>query len=177
VKNLRIAVLATLFATTAVASTAVQLDVEALAGAASDVVRVRVASTRCAWTDAHHRIVTLVEVDVLDRWKGPTGGRLTILQPGGELDGVGQRVTGVVRLGTGEEVVLFLERQGAAYRTVGLAQGVYRVSRTSSGAVWAVPAGLEGLSLVQLPGRPAQPRVSVPLDTLRDSVRRAGERE
>ncbi len=54
-------------------------------------------------------------------------GRITVVQPGGERDGIGQRVSGVAELSSGERVVLFLERAGPLHRVVGLAQGVYRV--------------------------------------------------
>ena len=50
-----------------------------------------------------------------------------MVQPGGERDGIGQRVSGVAPPASGERVVLFLERAGPYHRVVGLAQGVYRV--------------------------------------------------
>jgi hypothetical protein len=156
----------------ALASTAVQMDVPALTAQASDVVRGRVLSSVAGWTGDHRRIVTRVEVEVLETWKGSAAGRLTVLQPGGEIDGIGQRVSGVAELGPGEEVVLFLERTGSSHRVVGLAQGVYRVS-TAEGARQAVPASLEGLELVAPAERAPGPRVRLPLAQLRETVRAA----
>ncbi|MGZ6163676.1 MAG: hypothetical protein ACXWLS_10130, partial [Myxococcaceae bacterium] len=46
-----------------------------------------------------------LEVEVLETWKGSAAGRLTVVQPGGEVDGIGQRVTGVAQLAQGEELV------------------------------------------------------------------------
>ena len=173
VRTLRLPLLVSLLATSTLASSAFQMDVTALTRAAADVVRVRVTSSRSAWTDEHRRLVTLVEVEVLERWKGTAATTLTVVQPGGVLDGVGQRVAGVARLVAGEEVVLFLEREGQAHRTVGLSQGVYRVVRASgSGPARAVPAELQGLALVPPPGRVPEPRLSVALEALRDAVRR-----
>jgi hypothetical protein len=158
------------------ASSAMQMDVTALTRAASDVVRVRVSSTRCAWMDEHRRLVTFVEVEVLERWKGSAQGALRVVQPGGELDGIGQRVPGVAPLAVGEEVVLFLERRGPWHSAVGLAQGVYRVEHVP-GAARAVPADVNGLALVAPQGRAAEPRRPVSLSALKDEVRREVEHE
>jgi hypothetical protein len=153
-----------------------QMDVAALTRAASDVVRARVTSSRCAWTEDHRRLVTFVEMEVLEGWKGPAPATLTVLQPGGERDGIGQRVAGVASLNAGEELVLFLERQGQLHRIVGLSQGVYRVQRTADGsAAWAVPVAVQGLALVAAPGSALQPRPAVSLEALRDGVRREVE--
>jgi hypothetical protein len=156
----------------ALASTAVQMDVPALTAHATDVVRGRVLSSAAAWTGDHRRIVTRVEVEVLETWKGSASGRLTVVQPGGEVDGIGQRVLGVAALGKGEEVVLFLERAGPHHRVVGLAQGVYRVP-AAGGAQQAVPASLEGLDLVAPAGPPPAPRRPLPLPQLREAVQAA----
>ncbi len=162
----------------AVASSAIEMDVPALTRAASDVVRARVASTRCAWTEDHRRLVTFVEVEVLEGWKGPAPTRLTVLQPGGERDGIGQRVAGVVSLDVGEEVVLFLERQGQLYRVLGLSEGVYRVERAADGtSPRAVPVAVRGLTLVAAPRGALQLRTAVALEALREGVRREVVRE
>jgi hypothetical protein len=169
--------LALLLAGPALASTAIQMDLPALTRAASDVVRARVTGTRSAWTEDHRRIVTLVEMDVLETWKGAPKTRLTVLQLGGEIDGIGQAVSGVASLEPGQEVVVFIERQGPVHRVVGLAQGVYRVERqTAAEGARAVPAALDGLELVTPPGGPLQPRRALPLTGLRDEVRKAAGR-
>jgi hypothetical protein len=156
------------------ASTSIQMDLPALSRAATDVVRVEVRSARCEWTEDHRRLVTFVEVLVLEAWKGGAAGRLTVVQPGGERDGIGQRVSGVAPLSPGEELVLFLEAQGPLHRVVGLAQGVYRVQRSApASAARAVPAGLEELELVAPRGAVPAARLPVALDVLRDQVRRA----
>jgi hypothetical protein len=175
-RMLRTAFLCTLLASVAQASSAVQLDVHALARAASQVVRARVVSRRCAWADGHRRLVTFLDLELLDSWKGSARGPLTVVQPGGELDGVGQRVAGVAELAPGEEVVLFLERQGQFHRTVGLGQGVYRVER-GGGAAQAMPAATPGLSLVAPNGSSLQPRQPMSLETLEGEVRREVRRE
>ncbi|HZX40587.1 MAG TPA: hypothetical protein VFE93_02035 [Myxococcaceae bacterium] len=156
----------------ALASTALQMDLSSLTAQATDVVRGRVISSTPSWTGDHRRIVTRVEVEVLEAWKGSATGRLTVVQPGGELDGIGQRVTGVAQLGPGEELVLFLERTGQHHRVVGLAQGVYRVS-SAAGVRQAVPASLEGLELITPAGPAPAARQAMPLARLREAVQEA----
>jgi hypothetical protein len=155
----------------ALASTAVRLDTPALVAAATDVVDGNVVSSTSVWTGDHRRIVTQVVVDVRDTWKGSAAGRITVVQPGGERDGIGQRVSGVAPLSTGERVVLFLERTGPYHRVVGLAQGVYRVVPVEgSTELRAVPASLEGLELVSPPGQSPAARTPMALSALRSTV-------
>jgi len=158
----------------ALASTAVRLDTPALTAAATDVVDGNVVSTSSTWTGDHRRLVTHVVVEVRDTWKGTAAGRITVVQPGGERDGIGQRVSGVAPLASGERVVLFLERTGPYHRVVGLAQGVYRIVPVEgSTELRAVPASVEGLELVSPPGREPAARMPVPLSELRTSVQAA----
>ena len=156
----------------ALASTAVQMDVPALTRASTDVVRGRVLSSTPAWSGDHLRIITRVTVQVVEAWKGTAAGTVTVVQPGGELDGIGQRVDGVAPLAGGEDVVLFLEHSGPNHRVVGLAQGVYRVS-TAGGTPRAVPAALEGLHLAVPAGPAPAARAAMSVPELRDAVRAA----
>ncbi|HEY3586177.1 MAG TPA: hypothetical protein VGK85_03445, partial [Myxococcaceae bacterium] len=158
----------------ALASTAVRLDTAALVAASSDVVDGNVVSSTSVWTGDHRRIVTQVVVEVRDTWKGTAAGRITVVQPGGERDGIGQRVSGVAPLSSGERVVLFLERTGPYHRVVGLAQGVYRVVPVEgSTELRAVPASLEGLELVSPSGGEPAARTPMPLSAFRSSVQAA----
>src|SRR5215471_9401007 len=169
---MRIAALLVLLASMdAVASNAIAMDVPALTAAASEVVRARVTSARAEWTGDHRRIVTYVGVEILETWKGRPGEQLTVLQLGGERDGLVQHVSGVASLGTGEEVVLFLARAGPYHRVVGLAQGVYRIS--SGPSPRALPASVEGLELVAPPGRAPRARTPLAISQLRAQVQEA----
>lgn len=164
-------VLLLLAAGTALASTAIRMDTSALTAAATDVVDGNVVSSTAVWTGDHRRIVTHVMVEVRDAWKGTASGRITVVQPGGELDGIGQHVSGVAPLATGDRVVLFLERTGTMHRVVGLAQGVYRVVPVQgTGELRAVPAALDGLDLVAPTGRSPEARAPVALSQLRAAV-------
>ena len=169
---MRIAALVVLLgAMEALASSAIAMDIPALTAASSEVIRARVASSRAEWSGDHRRIVTHVTIDVLETWKGQAPEQITVLQPGGELDGLVQDVSGVAQLKPGEEVVLFLARAGPDHRVVGLAQGVYRVS--GGPAPRALPASVQDLELVSPPGRTVGPRVPVALSQLRTQVKEA----
>ncbi|GEJ57870.1 hypothetical protein [Anaeromyxobacter diazotrophicus] len=125
------------------AAVAVPASIEELARASSAVVRGRVASAAARWSADHRRIETEVEVEVASAWRGAAASRVAVVVPGGEVDGLGQRVDGAPRLAPGEEVVLFLWGGGARpYRVTGLAQGKFAVKGP------AARPDLSGLSFV-----------------------------
>jgi hypothetical protein len=90
------------------------LSVEDLAGASSHVVRARITGQTSRWTENHEGIVTLVDaVVVSDLGSGsgpgiPAGRRLSIVQAGGEVDGIALDWTGRPTFRVGEDLVLFL---------------------------------------------------------------------
>lgn len=111
----------------AAASIARALSLDELSARAELVVLGRVTGQQARWTRDHRRLVTRVTVAVEERWKGDAPAEITVLRPGGELDGLGQEVLGEPRFETGERVVLFLVERGDFYRAVGMAQGAFRV--------------------------------------------------
>ncbi len=153
------------------ATTLVRLDLAHLTDSAQTVVHGRIVRSEPRWTDDHRRIVTVVTLRALETWKGSHAGTVTVLQPGGEIGRIGQRVEGVAALREGDEVVLFLARQGPAHVLVGLAQGVYRVERDPGGAVRAVPASTGDVGWVEARGGEARlARVPLALADLRNQV-------
>src|SRR5690349_18723735 len=72
------------------ASQVLALDLGQLTQQSQQVVVGEVTSVRSAWDAKHERILTTVEVRVAEAWKGqmPTGGLLTIVQPGGVAEGI-----------------------------------------------------------------------------------------
>ena len=150
------------------------LDLPALTAASSEVVRARVLSSRAEWSGDHRRLVTRVEVEILETWKGNAAARLTVVQPGGQRDGLVQHVSGVAALEPGQQAVLFLARTGPHHRVVGLAQGVYRVAPDSLQAEpRAMPASVEDLTLVAPAGRSVPARTPLLLSELRQQVQDA----
>jgi hypothetical protein len=116
-------------------------DIASLTQSSDAVVHGTVKKTESHWTADHKRIVTDVTVEVAEFIKGTGARTVVVQQPGGEVDGIGQKVSGLAAFSQGEEVVLFLQHQGAAkYRLSGMAQGKYRVERSSDKtAAFVVP--------------------------------------
>ncbi|HUB10020.1 MAG TPA: hypothetical protein VMB50_23655 [Myxococcales bacterium] len=126
-KRAGLALAALVAAAPAAASIARALSLDDLAARAEVVVLGRVTAQAPRWTPDHRRIVTRVTVRVEELWKGSAGATITVLRPGGELDGLGQVVLGEARFAVGELVVLFLVKRGDFYRVVGMSQGAFRV--------------------------------------------------
>jgi hypothetical protein len=73
---------------------------------------------------------------------------VTVSEPGGELEGVGQSFGGALPYTPGEEVVLFLDKTPVGFlRVVGGGQGKFTVERDGRAR-----ANLEGVELVDSTG-------------------------
>ncbi len=132
---------ALLFAFPAFATTVVALDLPALSRSSDAIVQGRVAKVEAKMSKDGGRITTHVTVDVTDTLKGePTNTTIEIVQPGGVVGDIGQKVAGTTRFQVGDEVVTFLERRGGKrFMLTGMAQGCFRVERSSDGqAAFAV---------------------------------------
>lgn len=111
----------------------VPLSTEELARAASLVVRGTVEETRSRFTLDRSKIVTWAAVRVEEVSRGRYSRRRLVVEvEGGEVGGIGLKVTDVPTFAAGERVVLFLESATAdtgraIHRVVGDAQGAYRL--------------------------------------------------
>ncbi|RKH13738.1 hypothetical protein D7V97_04740 [Corallococcus sp. CA053C] len=124
------------------ATTMLRADLPQMAQASDAVVQGVVRRVQSRWSGDKLRIVTDVEIQVTESLKGQPGGTVLVTQPGGRVGDIGQVVSGLASFSEGEEVVVFLEKKGAAaFRLAGMAQGKYQVQRSASGAsAMAVPA-------------------------------------
>jgi hypothetical protein len=106
------------------------LDLEALTDHAERIAVAKVESQAARFTASHDAIYTDVTMTVLVPVKGGlrAGDRITVRREGGEVGGLGMKVIGAARFTPGEETLVFLERRGAAWWTVGMAQGKLRVA-------------------------------------------------
>ena len=111
----------------AAASTVVAISVEEAARSAEAVVRGRVTSSEARVTRDGRRVVTEVEIAVDAAWKGATDPTIRVVVPGGSTPTLAMRVDAAPTFEPGEEVVVFLARQGATWRVAGYALGKYRV--------------------------------------------------
>ncbi len=108
------------------AATFVATSVEDVARSSEVVVRGRVRRTQARAT-RDGRIVTEAEVAVASAWKGSPGRTVRVVVPGGSLGSVAMRVDAAATLDEGEDVVLFLVREGATWHVNGHALGKYRI--------------------------------------------------
>ena len=138
-------VLCLVLAPQALATSMLHQNIDSLTQSSDAVVRGKVRATQSRWSADHKRIITDVTIDVAEFFKGGGSSTLVVQQPGGEIDGIGQKVSGLASFSEGEEVVLFLEHlERDKYRVAGMAQGKYRVERSSDKkAVFVVPESAE----------------------------------
>lgn len=98
----------------------------------SDIVAVgKVSSLASRWNGDHSRIFTSVTLSVEQYVKGGTPGQpLTIVVPGGEVDGVGELYSHMATFQQGESVLVFAEKDARGnYRVSSGQQGKYTVSK------------------------------------------------
>jgi hypothetical protein len=98
----------------------------------SEVVALgRVKEMKSQWEGNKERIVTYVTLDVDEYLKGSgTGRTLTIVNPGGEVDGVGELYTHMARFKQDEDVVVFVEKDKKGhYRMTGGNDGKFAVKK------------------------------------------------
>jgi hypothetical protein len=161
----------------ALATTMISLDVPSMAKSADAIVQGTVTSLQPRWTQDHHRIITDVRIEVTEAIKGAPPKTLVVMQPGGVVGDVGQRVAGTAQFEAGEEVVLFLEKRGAErFAIVGMSQGKFRVERSSDGtAAFVIPDPEAEALLVDPVTRQPVSKNSAPmkLDAFKTQIRTA----
>jgi hypothetical protein len=117
-----------------------------------------------------------VEVKVAEAWKGqmPSGGVLTIVQPGGVAEGIEMRVHGMPVFTVGERAVLFLRGSGnQPVAVTGMGQGKRGLSFDGASKRWMVDGGDRSAAVnIDLQGRThsAAAETALPLDEMRRRV-------
>lgn len=171
------AALGLLCAQVAGATALVREDVAHLSETSDVIVRGTVRRVESRWTSDHRRIVTDVELQVAESLKGAPGQTLVVMQPGGVVGDIGQKVSGLASFAQGEEVVVFLQQRGTdRFIVSGMAQGKFRVERSSDGtSAFAVPDSLGDAVVVDAKsGQPTAERTPIlALEELRRTVRAA----
>jgi hypothetical protein len=159
------------------ASLITALDTPAMVERADTIAVVDVASVRAAWDIRHERIVTTIELTVVESWKGAAApaARVVVAQPGGTVDDITMTVFGMPRFSPGERALVFLHGPRDRAAVVGLAQGKRTMHPAPAGGRWLVAAPQRaGAAFVRrapsgphLPVLAASPR---PLDEVRAEV-------
>jgi hypothetical protein len=160
----------------AAATTMLRIDLPELARTADTVVHGTVRRMESRWSGDRRRIVTDVEIEVTETLKGQASHTVLLVQPGGRVGDIGQKVHGLASFTPGEEVVVFLERRGpSAFRVTGMAQGKYQVRRSEDRSVLAVPESTGDTLLLDPATR--QPTASmqrtITLEELKAAIRTA----
>jgi hypothetical protein len=113
----------------AAASLLFALDAPTLVERADAIAVVDVARADAAWDEAGERIVTTVELVVVESWKGAMepAARVRVLQPGGTAGDVTMTVFGMPRFSAGERALVFLRGGRERAALVGMTQGKRRL--------------------------------------------------
>jgi hypothetical protein len=113
----------------------IPLTTENLTGESELIILGDVKQIKSEWAEDKKAIFTIATVTVRETVKGKSSQKnLKIMYEGGEIDGIGMRVSDVVIPPVGENVLLFLKpaktRQfETIYKNVGKAQGQYKIDR------------------------------------------------
>jgi len=113
----------------------IPLTTENLTGESELIILGDVKQIKSEWAEDKKAIFTIATVTVRETVKGKSSQKnLKIMYEGGEIDGIGMRVSDVVIPTVGENVLLFLKpaktRQfETIYKNVGKAQGQYKIDR------------------------------------------------
>lgn len=123
-------------------TTLLAADVPALSQTADVIIVGTVRASAPRLTKDGARIITDTEIEIGEVLKGkPNTPTLVVMQPGGIVGDVGQKVEGTASFAVGEEVVVFLDRRGNdRFAVTAMSQGKFRVERSTDGkTVFAVP--------------------------------------
>lgn len=122
------------------ASLVLALDLQTLVSRADHVAVVDVVSVKSAWDERHERILTTVDLLVLESWKGPAAAatHLSVVQRGGTVDDTEMVVYGMPRFVQGERAVVFLAGRLERASVVGMAQGKRSMHRDPTSGQWLV---------------------------------------
>ena len=109
------------------------LSINTLVQASDSVVRGEVRAMETQWDSSGTQILTVATIRVdQDYMEGVSDELITVVYPGGELDGLIMMVSDSVELTVGEDVIIFLEKDQAIsgqpyFVVVGSAQGKYAI--------------------------------------------------
>ena len=109
------------------------VSTESLSRQADVIAVAHVSSLLPEWDESRTRITTRVILSVSEYVKGSNSGTtLTLLVPGGEIDGVGEMYSDMPVFRKDEDIMVFaVKDKGEQYRVAGGVQGKYSISTES----------------------------------------------
>lgn len=162
----QLALFASFLASAAFGTTLLAVDLPALSHSADLIVVGTVRASAPRLTLDGRRVITDTEIQVAEVLKGKADSNtVVVMQAGGVVGDIGQKVEGTAHFTVGEEVVLFLDRRGTErFAVTAMSQGKFRVERSTDGAsAYAVPEG-GGASMLLDPA--TQKEVDSPLKAM-----------
>ena len=122
------------------ASLIAALDTATMVQRADHIAVVDVVSTSAAWDDKHERILTTIDLSVVESWKGSLApaAHVKVVQPGGSVGDITMVVFGMTRFSPGERALVFLQGGPDFARVVGMSQGKRLVRRDLASGRWMV---------------------------------------
>jgi hypothetical protein len=160
--------------TPARASLVMALDLTELVGRSDHIAVVDVVSVQSAWDAKHERILSTIQLDVVETWKGPAtpATRMTIVQPGGTVGDITMVVFGLSKFQPGERTLLFMRGAMGAASVVGMAQGKRPLFREAPTGRWMADGPDRAGALFLGPdGGPIKPGAVSAENPLRQDVR------
>ena len=117
-------------------TTLVKKNLAQLAAEAEAIVLADVVGTRCSWNAGRTLIWTTSELRVRQTWKGQVPESVAVMEPGGIVHPIGQKVPGMARYRAGDKVVVFLKKDKLGqWRTHGCVQGAFPVVKRKDGSL------------------------------------------
>jgi hypothetical protein len=152
------------------AAVMIALSTENLTSESALIVLGNVKQVKSEWGEDKKSIFTFATVTVRETIKGKAANKtLKIMYEGGEIDGIGMRVSDVTIPDVGENVLLFLKpaktRQfETIYKNVGKAQGQYKIGKD----------GIAKKAGYSLEGSAKDIDNNLPIDVLIEKIKKIG---
>lgn len=159
----------------ATATSLVQMSLQQLTQASSNVIQGRVVSQMSQWNAAHTEIVTLTTLAVDSNQKGNTPATIVVEQLGGTVGHYHVNVPGAVHFFRRSRYVLFLEHAASApaqYHVVGMIEGAFRVYRDSRTGQERVINPMGRYSSAKNAGHASAAPLTMPLSEFQQKVSR-----
>lgn len=164
---------------TARASLMIPLELNELVKRSDHIAVVDVVSVTSAWDAKHERILSTIQLNVVEAWKGPAApaARITVVQPGGTVDDITMVVFGLAQFKPGERTLLFLRGRMGAAAVVGMAQGRRPLTRDALTGKWmAEGPDRSGVAFTHPPGASSAAAIESTmrrrtLDEMREEIR------
>ncbi len=139
--------------------------------AADAIVLGKVVSTESAWDPTGRWIVTRSTLRVEKALKGHPASQLTLVTPGGSVDGVRQETIGIPSFRAGDEHVVFVRSTAAGPTVAFFDQGLFDVTRDARGNATVAPASSD-LLLIDTSGTRAAASTAPGAESLSSLERR-----